>query len=257
MFASRPQKSKPVATAPAVTVWWLQIDPSAECYRVVSSGLSSDERARAERFHFDRDRNAFAMMRLLLRRLLAHQLGCTASEITFEYNEYGKPSLPQGQPHFNISHSSGWGVCAIDPQAPVGVDIEGLNRIQQRERLTLARRFFGAGEVAQLEALDESELEEAFIACWCRKEAYIKRHGLGLSLPLDRFEVDAAPRTQGTLLRSTSWNSADLQQSRLIDLKPPPGCRAALCYESDRSVTVVDAENSAAILPAALPRRAG
>src|SRR5258708_6017768 len=55
--------------------------------------LSADEVARAERFHFARDRQHFIVARGLLRTLLGRYLHIPPEDLSFAYNAYGKPEL--------------------------------------------------------------------------------------------------------------------------------------------------------------------
>ncbi|WP_329193452.1 4'-phosphopantetheinyl transferase family protein [Streptomyces sp. NBC_01435] len=48
-------------------------------------------------------------------------------------------------------------------------------------------------ERAELDALPESERPRAFTRTWCRKEAYLKGIGAGLSRPLSEDYVSATP----------------------------------------------------------------
>ena len=59
--------------------------------------LSADERARATRFHFSRDRQYFTATRALLRTILANYVGSDPKELVFRYSDKGKPSLNSGQ----------------------------------------------------------------------------------------------------------------------------------------------------------------
>jgi 4'-phosphopantetheinyl transferase len=70
----------------------------------------------------------------------------------------------------------------------------------------------------------------SFYAIWTRKEAFIKAVGLGLSLPLNAFDVAGDPSAAGRLLavrhagyRAESWS--------LSDVDVGPGHRAALALE--------------------------
>lgn len=93
----------------------------------------------------------------------------------------GKPYL-KGYPsvQFNLSHSGGYGVCAVS-DAAVGVDVELIRPLKQ----DIARRFFTSTEQGYL----ASRPTEEFFHLWTRKESFTKALGKGLTLPLDSFSV--------------------------------------------------------------------
>ena len=66
-----------------VHVWILRVDCPLTAAGSVSHLLSPDERARAARFHFDRDMISFTVTRACLRTLLAHQRQCDPAGIRF------------------------------------------------------------------------------------------------------------------------------------------------------------------------------
>jgi 4'-phosphopantetheinyl transferase len=95
----------------------------------LSDLLDEAERARAARFHFKRDRRHYIAARGLLRSLLGSARNEPASELVFEYGPHGKPALApradrDGTLHFNVSHSSGWGMFVLNWHGEVGIDLE-------------------------------------------------------------------------------------------------------------------------------------
>src|SRR5438477_5745599 len=72
--------------------------------------LSEDERARAARFKFERDRCRFIAARAALRILLGRYLHVPGEEISFEYGPKGKPYLRSTENperlQFKVSHSA-------------------------------------------------------------------------------------------------------------------------------------------------------
>ena len=149
--------------------------------------LSQDEKARAERFQFERDKRRFVLCRATLRRLLAEYAGVAADDAPLVYGPFGKPSLPASYGlEFNLSHSLDLGIFAFARHA-VGVDIEANRPV--RYALKVAESFFAPSEIAQLHLAGPQELDAAFLRCWTRKEAYVKGFGDGLSLPLESFAV--------------------------------------------------------------------
>ncbi len=163
----------------------------ARCQRL----LSSDERQRAERYHFARHRRRFTVCRGGQRWLLGRYLELDPAELRFTYGERGKPAVepPAGcEPvTFNVSNSQECALCAVARRGELGVDVEGQREV--RDLLGLARRFFADSEINHLTRLDPDQQPQAFFAIWTRKEAILKAVGTGLSFPLDRVEVTSDP----------------------------------------------------------------
>src|SRR2546422_9162090 len=69
--------------------------------------LSRDERARADRFRFPRDRDRYTVGRASLRVLLGAYLAAPPESLRFAYSEHRKPALsrPRSRLSFNLSHS--------------------------------------------------------------------------------------------------------------------------------------------------------
>src|SRR5947209_19745515 len=90
-----------------VHVWSVDLDPPTAGAEALAATLSSDERDRAARFHFDRDRRRFVHARGALRSVLAAYVNATPSELSFAYGAHGKPALGgnyAGRLSFNVSH---------------------------------------------------------------------------------------------------------------------------------------------------------
>lgn len=159
--------------------------------------LDAEEKARAERFVFQRDRDRFIVARGILRELLAAYIGCAPEQIGFEYGPQGKPSLRAGESetlghmHFNASHSHGLAAFAFALDRELGIDVELIRSDFGGEEI--AQRFFSRDEVAELMSLPPKARAEAFFFCWTRKEAYIKARGQGLQIPLTSFSVSLTP----------------------------------------------------------------
>jgi 4'-phosphopantetheinyl transferase len=153
--------------------------------------LSPEEKQRAAKFHYPEDRDHFINARGILRSLLGRYLNLPAGEINFSYAAYGKPDLAtEGPLRFNISHAGGHGLFGFTSGAPIGVDLEKTDLSIEVERL--ASRFFSPTETTAVLALPPADQIAAFFRTWTRKEAFIKAHGEGFSLPLDQFTVTVA-----------------------------------------------------------------
>jgi 4'-phosphopantetheinyl transferase len=187
--------SVPLA-ADEVHVWRIALDPGGIDPAMGMDLLDAGERERAARFRFDRHRRRFVLRRAALRRILARYAGQPAAALAFEVNAWGKPALrtPGGcaaPVAFSLSHSHERALLAVGGAGALGIDIEW--RDPDNATVEVARQFFAPAEVAELERLDPARRVAGFFDCWTRKEAYIKAHGMGLSIPLDAFAVTLTP----------------------------------------------------------------
>ncbi len=165
--------------------------------------IDAGERARADRFHFARDRDRFVARRARLRQWLGAVVGRAPAALRFASNDHGKPRLIDGPP-FSLSHSAGTMLLAIGSDE-VGCDIEWID--DALDWAPLAATFFTLAERAALDALPADAARRAFFACWARKEAFVKALGLGLSYPLDAFEVSVG-ETAALLAGGAGWAMA-------------------------------------------------
>jgi 4'-phosphopantetheinyl transferase len=215
-----------------VHIWRASLEQAADAVKDLRQLLSADEQARADRFHFARDRGHFTVARASLRRLLGQYLGIAPAEIQFTYADRGKPQLPfEPVPKlkFNLAHSGGLALYAFTNIGEIGVDLEHI-----RPEFTgddIARRFFSATEVARLDQLPVAARALAFFNCWTRKEAFIKAKGIGLSLALDQFDVTLGPDEPAALL-STSWDPHEAARWSLRSLDVGSGFVGAVALEA-------------------------
>jgi len=215
-----------------VHVWLARLDQPLEMVTRSRSILSSDEKSRADRFHFEKDRTAYTVARAALKLLLAKYLDMPATNICFEYTAHGKPFLASAANSpgitFNISHSGGLALLAFAIGRQVGVDVERIR--PDFGTLEIAERFFSRSEVESLLAQPVDQQSVCFFNCWTRKEAYIKAIGEGLSCPLDRFDVTLAVDEPARLIetRVASQNAADWL---MHNLEVGPEYRAAVIAE--------------------------
>jgi 4'-phosphopantetheinyl transferase len=190
-----------------VDLWLASLGCPPASLRAMTKTLSADEAER--RFNFDSDRAQFMTARAILRDLLSRYLRCTAEEIVFAYETSGKPWLRgvksrTSDLRFNLSHSADTALYAISRGRELGVDVESICPKLSWERL--ATSFFCRNEVAKLHQWPAHRRAFGFFTCWTRKEAYIKARGEGLLIPLQSFEVSAAPCEQPALLAAADPN---------------------------------------------------
>jgi 4'-phosphopantetheinyl transferase len=211
-----------------ILVWSAPLDCDAPLTREVAECLSADERARAERFVFPRDRNRFLTGRAFLRLLLAGHTGKRAAALRFRYGPHGKPALAGKGPAFNLAHSDGLAVCALAPAGEIGVDVERVRPVADAD--SVAGSFFSSRETADLAALPHSQRLRGFFDAWTRKEAFLKALGSGLARPLDSFDVTLAP-AEPPRLRRTAGDPGEAARYSLHALEPEPGYVAAVAIE--------------------------
>lgn len=173
--------------------------------------LSPEERDRAARFRFDRDRVRFERRRAALRVVLATYVDVPPDALEFRTNYYGKPELVNG-PQFNASSSGDRAIVVVSAERAVGVDLEAVS--ETTDETELARQLFAREEVAAIGCRMD------FYRCWSRKEAYVKAVGMGLSLPLRSFAVEVRAATAPRLLRSDT-RPDDVAQAAMVDLSDP------------------------------------
>ncbi len=220
-------------------LWQRTLAPAPAQVETLQALLSTEEQARARQFTLDRLRIAFITVRGTVRLLLGHYVDRDPASLRFRRNANGKPDLDDHHPSccFNIAHSGQWGLYALSRDTAVGVDLEEIRPAAPEKRLQLARRFFSPAEYAALSRLPVEQMNTAFFACWSRKEAYIKCHGLSIARLLNRFTVGVDPGQPASLLE-TPWQPTDVTQCQLHDLPAPEGYRAALALASIEPFTL-------------------
>lgn len=213
-----------------VQVWRARLEPSPPLLSRLHAVLNPEEREKAARFVFPIHRERYVIARGVLRHILARYLPQRPSELIFEQNSYGKPSLRAdvsggAGPHFNVSHSGGLALYAFSRDAEIGVDVEEARGDFATE--DIAENFFSPREVRAFRETPPGERVEAFFNCWTRKEAYIKALGKGLSHPLDCFAVSLTPGLPARLL-SDETDPAGVGDWTLLRLPIDTGYAAAL-----------------------------
>jgi 4'-phosphopantetheinyl transferase len=216
-----------------IHVWRLPLAQPPAQLAILARTLNQDERARAARFHFERDRTAFTAARGALRTLTGRYTGHPPDELVFGYQDKGKPYLtaPSSDVRFNVSHSGEFALLAFTRGREVGVDVERRRPID--DLLSLANISFSRQEYATFVGLPAHDQPVAFFSCWSRKEAFIKTTGEGVS-QLNDFDVSLRPGEPARLLRVKDVDLAE-QRWSLQDLPVITDYAAAIVVERTTS----------------------
>ncbi|HYX13781.1 MAG TPA: 4'-phosphopantetheinyl transferase HetI [Nostoc sp.] len=194
-----------------IHVWRIELDQPELQLQNLAATLSSDETARAERFYFQEHRQRFIAGRGILRTILGRYLGIQPSQVQFNYQQRGKPVLADTFADsglaFNLSHSQGLGLFAVNCTRPIGVDLEYIRPMSDLE--ALAKRFFLPREYEMLRSLSANQQQEVFFRYWTCKEAYLKATGDGLA-QLEQIEVSLTPTEPAKLQRTEDWSLFEL-----------------------------------------------
>lgn len=118
------------------------------------------------------------MLSLLGWDLLAENLLDKTLLTKVDFEEKGKPFIPNSNVHFNISNTKGIVVLVIHNR-PIGIDIERLRAPNKN----IFSRVFCSEEINYIDCAED------FTRLWTRKEAVVKLFGGGISMGLTSFSV--------------------------------------------------------------------
>jgi len=180
----------PVATDEVAVCYQFTEALDAAALGAMAAVLTVEERARRDRFVFDRDRRDFVVAHALVRRMLSRYGETSPEDWRFDIDVHGKPSVVRDQAGmpplvFNLSHTHGLVACAVARGTSLGIDVERVDRMTLGPEI--AARYFAAAEIRMLDAHPPEQYAGRFIELWTLKEAYIKAVGTGLAHALDSF----------------------------------------------------------------------
>jgi 4'-phosphopantetheinyl transferase len=209
-----------------VHLWCFTLQGSPHLIERGRAVLSTEERQRADRFVFDRDRIRFTIAHAVLRHLLSLYCNEPAESLRFNSAAAGKPSLAfTPSLHFNLSHSEDRALLGVSLHHELGVDLEKVR--PNIEALSISRHYFFGSERAAIEAATPSERDTLFFRYWVAKEAVLKAQGIGLGFPLDRFRVDFLP--DGPTARIETFDPDALEPGWIVRMLPcEPGWLGAV-----------------------------
>lgn len=164
------------------------IETDGVCFSDIEKYLCCVSKGRQEsvlRKSGDEQRVQSLVAGLLVRSELSRRTGVPVSRISFDKGPHGKPYMKDSTVQFSLSHTKGAVCAAFDGgTSDIGVDIELRSRRVSgkfRERLLSDK---------------EKELvrsDEDIIRIWVRKEAFLKRTGIGIATDLRGADTSLLP----------------------------------------------------------------
>jgi 4'-phosphopantetheinyl transferase len=148
--------------------------------------LDTEERSRAARFRFARDRQLYVRAHVLLRRVLSLNADVTPEDWRFERGAHGKPALCRRHHpalhdlRFNLSHCQGMAAVVVARGREVGIDVENLDAMKDVDEL--AATILAPDEQTHWQRIGDDALarRQFLLRRWTLKEAALKAHGSGL-----------------------------------------------------------------------------
>jgi 4'-phosphopantetheinyl transferase len=180
-----------------VHVWAFTLEGPPALIEFCRNSLSDDERHRADRFVFERDRFRHVIAHGVLRHLLSRYCHIPPASLQFTATAAGKPSLwtPGGSEaatlQFNLSHSDARALLGVSAGRELGVDLEKVR--SNVETLAISDRYFFGSERDAIQNAPSAMRDSTFFRYWVAKEAVLKAQGIGLGFPLDHFRVNFLP----------------------------------------------------------------
>lgn len=134
----------------------------------------------------DTDRINALLSRLLLLKEIEKRTGTPMKKLTFAKGSYGKPYLKDGGLFFSLSHTKGAIAVAFSEEKEIGVDIES------REREVNERIYERALSDEERQGIKSTE---DFLRIWVKKEAFLKRLGIGITRDMRTIPANSVPDT--------------------------------------------------------------
>ncbi|MEO0442116.1 MAG: 4'-phosphopantetheinyl transferase superfamily protein [Pseudomonadota bacterium] len=149
------------------------------CYQQgLLSCLSSDEKARMQRYRQPDDARRHLLAHGFKRLLLSRLLAVAPQALSFSANPRGKPRCDTpNAPWFNLSHSGDWVIVGISEFAEIGVDVEC---VQRQTSEGVVNTVLSDEQRQRVQAA--ANPEQVFMYYWTQKEAISKAIGMGLSV---------------------------------------------------------------------------
>jgi len=246
-----------IPPAEQIHIWRVPLSQPQNVVTRLEGILSPEEKERAARFHFAKDRTRYTISQGALRTILAKYLQQSAEQLCFHRGRFGKPYLAGLSEHaggdeagrrnvgstsaavnplelqFNLSHCEDLALIAVSDQRLVGVDVERVRDVGQLE--SIVDRYFNQGEKLLLASTSPRERPITLLTLWSRREAAAKALGLNLAAALSTVKMPVYPTGGSVPLPELADLETDMGEKRpawfIRDLELDKGHVGALCIE--------------------------
>lgn len=140
-----------------------------------TGSLDPVRRAAVNRKANDSDKINSLLSRLLLLSEIRRRTGIPERKVKLTLGSFGKPYLKNSELQFSLSHTRGAVCAAFGEDGEIGVDVERRDR---RVNAMMYKRVLCGEE--QVHATSDAD----FIRFWVKKEAFLKRLGVGITRDL-------------------------------------------------------------------------
>ena len=171
-----------VPDADQIHVFKTQFSEFSVSLEKLSATLGLNEQKRLQGIRSTTAKTRFVISRGVVRHLLSRVLCLPPQKIVIDIGSHGKPALsfPPSSPwRFNLSHSGDVLLVAISRNLEMGIDVERVRPLKNRE--ALVSRYFCRDEIIQLNKIPLHQRDEVFFQLWTKKEACLKMTGQGIS----------------------------------------------------------------------------
>ncbi len=158
-------------------------EPSSDVYVKMLDLVGEEKRDKISTIIRSENQFQTLIAEVLLRVILCTRFGFQNKSLVFERDLNGKPFISEIPVHFNISHSKNQVAVAVSCKN-IGVDLEKIRDVNVK----LTDRYFTENEKEYIN-VDTTCWQTRFFEVWTKKEAILKRSGLGLRVELNKLET--------------------------------------------------------------------
>ncbi|MGE7694261.1 4'-phosphopantetheinyl transferase family protein [Lysinibacillus sp. NPDC094177] len=148
--------------------------------------VSIDRIKKIQSYKFSVDQLLSLYGELLVRKGIMDLTGMKNEEIDFNIGLYGKPYVMRLDGiFFNISHTRDCVCCCLSTKHQIGIDVERI----QNPPYEIMRDFFHSNEIKMINSRKNDDRDNLFYEMWTRKEAYLKRKGIGINQEITKCDT--------------------------------------------------------------------